>query len=132
LAALRSIKQAAKLSKHDGAWRYSKAFLLLYLKKYGEALKTYFDIENYKYKGEEITLGQVIKFNKDRLEIKNNDIVSNFILGFVYLKKLKNYPTSLEYFEKIITNYTEDKESYLILRKVDEFLKEIKREMKIS
>ena len=129
---LETCKVAMKYSNGNGTWRYNKAFLLLFLGKHSEALKLYSEIENFKYEGEEITINQVIYFNESRLIENPNDLISNFILGFVYLKKIHNNPQSLEYFENIKLKCSERTETKEIFQKVNEYLKEINRSLGIK
>lgn len=123
---------AMKFSGNNGTWRYNKAFLLLYLNRYPEALKLYSEIENINYKDEEMTLTQVIYFNENRIKSVPYDFRSNFVLGFVYLRKKNNPAHALEYFESIEREYSNIHDLKDLIKRVKGYLIEIRRSIKIS
>lgn len=123
---------AVKFSGKNGTWRYNKAFLLLYLNRYQEALKLYSEIENINYNDEEITLTQVIYFNENRIKSAPNDFRSNFVLGFVYLRKMNNPAHALEYFELIEREYSNNHDFKELNKRVKGYLIEIRRSIGIS
>ncbi|OGU73788.1 MAG: hypothetical protein A2V93_02850 [Ignavibacteria bacterium RBG_16_34_14] len=129
IKALKTCKVAKRYSNKNGTWRYNEAFLLLYLKRFEEAIVLYKEIENYSYKGEDGIVSEVIDFNKNRLADNVNDLVSNFVLGFVYYKKKDNFPLAEEHFNRILQTNSNTKVKEPIIKLVTQYLKEINKLM---
>lgn len=129
--ALKTIDIAKNVLKKDCIWRYNKAFLLMYLKKYQQAYKLYEEIIGQEYSKEYITLNEVIEFNESYVKSFPSFCQSYFILGILYLKKIQNYPKAYE-------NFTTFKKSQCyrssdFLKQItDNFLEEIKLYMNID
>lgn len=102
--ALNTLKMAKQHSNNDGTWRYNEAFLLMYLEKFDEAIKLYNAIEKKTFKEEHTILAQVFMFNNSQIKVDPKFYQSWFILGFLKLKKEKNYPEALEYFDIFLQN----------------------------
>lgn len=117
---------AMKFSAGNGTWRYNKAFLLLFMNEFSKALELYVEIENYDYYGEETAVDQVIYFNEQRLIVEPDNLISNFILGFVYFKKKNNPAQALEYFENIKIQKSRSTDIEKFFEKINKFLQEIK------
>lgn len=108
--ALKTIQQLQRVAGRDRTWMYSEAFLLLYLEDFKKGLASYRRIANYKFQGElENVVPQIITFNESQLKKEPDKIQSDFILGFIKMKKSRNYPEALEHFETFLTKATDAK-----------------------
>lgn len=101
--ALDTIERARKLAPEtENGWLYSKGFLLLNLERFQDAVTVYRELTEYHVDLEEVTVEQVVMFNKNILRVQPNYIQSLFILGYLSLIKVPNYPVALEYFETFL------------------------------
>lgn len=95
-SALQSVYLAKKYSlPNDWTWKYSEAFLKMYLGEYEAALKTYDTIFESFYDSEEFVLEQVLSFNLQQANKIPSLVESFFILGILTYKKNHNLPISL-------------------------------------
>jgi len=126
---LDTIKIAQEKSNNTCEWRYSKAFLLFYLKRFKEAFDECKKINKQKYYYENKTVIEVEDFTINFL--KNKDIPQlYFWLGYLNYKKKNNLPRSLEYFEIFMKK--SDQSMEFLKRKVISYLVEIKDQMNIK
>lgn len=100
--ALETIRKAKKCSGSDGTWRYNEAFLLMFLMRFDEALQLYKDITKISFQNEETVLAEVLDFNKNIVSQNSRFYQSYFILGYLYYKKISNYPEGYLYFEQFL------------------------------
>ena len=100
--ALQTIRDAMKVAGSDGTWRYSEAFLLMYMENFRRALTVYKQIAAYSYEGEKGVLEQIYEFNHKRIEVEPEKLQPWFIIGFLKYKKSRNYPEALEYLERFL------------------------------
>jgi len=128
---LKCVYRARDLARSDGTWRYNEGFLLMYMERFRESLKVYSRIVNTSFVGEENILVEIYKFNEDFLKTHPEKIQSYFIVGFLKYKKGLNYPDSLEYLEKFISEST-SKDKYRVLRdKAEVYHRELKKIMNL-
>jgi len=107
--ALETVRKAKKCSGNDGTWRYNEAFLLMYLGRFNEALTLYRDITKTSFANEEVVLAEILEFNK-KMTISNPKFCqSYFILGYLYYKKISNYPEGYSYFEQFLSKCKDSK-----------------------
>jgi len=112
--ALSSVNEAKRFARNDGTWRYSEAFLLMYLEKFEQALAVYRVISEYRYDGEEFILNDVYQFNEDFIRQNPDQIQSLFILGYLKYKKDSNYAEAYSWFEKFLNKASPAKHQVLI------------------
>lgn len=129
--ALRTIDEAQRHSGKDGSWRYSAAFLHFYLEEFDNGMNHYYKIAGYEYDEEQETLEQVIEFIRDFLEKNQKQLQCYFILGFLYLKKVKNHPEALIHFETFCNKAKYSKYKKLKSR-AERYIKTIKEQMELS
>ncbi len=128
--AIISIKKAQKYSKTTGEWRYSLAFLQLWLGKYPEAIKNIEKIAKHTYLNEMVTVLEVEEFNLGLLRSGKFKIQLYFWLGFLNYKKKNNLPKALEYLEEFERLSTLEMSS--LRHKSVPYLVEIKKQISIS
>lgn len=113
----------------DGTWRYTQGFLQMTLERFPDALKTYRQIENNTYVAEEITLGEVIEFNRQLLNRNPEHIQSLYILGFLAHVKQHNHPLALEYFDHFIRKARLKPKFKILVNEAQKYKGEIERNM---
>jgi tetratricopeptide (TPR) repeat protein len=128
--AMESIKKAKRYVRGTGEWRYSQAFLQLWLGRYPDAIKTLDKIVSCSYSHENITACEVEDFNLKLLKQGKFKGQLYFWLGFLNYKKKNNLPQSLEYFEKFENECTAD--MILLKQKSTPWLRDIRRDMGIN
>lgn len=129
--ALLSVRKAKKLAETDGTWRFNEAFLLMYLKKFEEALLIYSEIERISFPNEDRILSEVLEFNKTQIKKEPKFFQSYYILGFLYYKKIGNYPEAFGYFEHLVT-FCKDQRYKLLIEKANEYLEELNLRMNLK
>lgn len=128
--ALKSIKMAKRYVKNTGEWRYSQAFLQLWLEKYPDAIRTIDKIIKCSYFHEPITATEVEQFNLKLLKEGKFKPQLYFWLGFINYKKTNNLPKSLEYLEEFEKKCTD--EMLPLKNKSTPYLREIKKMMQLT
>ncbi len=131
LESLKSVEKAKQYSQGDGTWMYNKAFLLMYLDRFDEALKLYDKIGETTFPNEKHPLTLVIEFNKKIILDDSTNLKSLFILGFLMYKKENNCPMSYEYFLRFIEIPNKSSKYSLLISRVETYLNEIKEVMEI-
>lgn len=123
--ALEFVYKAKAISKGNGIWRYSMLYLLIKLNKHKEAITVLQELEKNNFRDETDCIMQTISYNQNCLKEDSNHIQSNFIIGALKFKKLKN-PTDAYYnLEKFISD-TKEKAEWLVLHnEAKSILKEI-------
>jgi hypothetical protein len=112
--ALSTVRKAKKCSGNDGTWRYNEAFLLMYLGKFDDALVIYKDITRINFLNEDRVLGEILNFNKNMIAQNSQFYQSYFILGYLFYKKVGNFPEAFNYFDQFVTNCKGSKFKILI------------------
>ena len=99
-AALATTERAERVATYDATWKYNKAFLLLWLGQYEEALKLCRSITRHSYQGEDGAVRDVELFNEKLIQGGHARPSVYFWLGHLYYQKNQNLPKALEYFEE--------------------------------
>jgi hypothetical protein len=131
-SALQAVYLAKKFSSSDNAgWRYSEAFLKMYLGDYETALKIYRIIFENSFDDEQYILDQVLTFNKNQILRKPPFIESYFIIGILLHKKQHNLPEALDYFNKFLNRVGKVKKYRLLKTEAKKYKREIEIEMQL-
>lgn len=132
-SALQSVYLAKKYSlPDDWTWKYSEAFLKMYLGEYETALKIYDTIFKSSYVSEEFVLEQVLSFNLQQANKIPSLVESFFILGILTYKKNHNLPVALEYFDKFLKRVGKNKKYHLLKSEAKKYIKEIEGQMQLN
>lgn len=123
--ALQTIKIAERHANGRGEWRYSKAFLLLWLEKYQDAWHVCQKISESSFQGEPTTIREVHDFNLQILQNHPDKIQLYFWLGFTQYKKAENAPMALKYLEYFYSAAHQDME--FLKEKANSYISEITR-----
>jgi tetratricopeptide (TPR) repeat protein len=125
-SAIKYVESAGDLSENllvdDFTWLYNKAFLLLYLGKFHEAIKLYDKIENKEFIKEESTVDQCIKFDSEILNQEPDKIQIHFVLGFLYLKKKSDFKKADYHFKKFLEKASNITSYNLLCEKTERYL----------
>jgi len=128
---LKMLLKAKKYSNNDYTWLYNKAFLYMYVGKFEKGFNDYKKLNTISFQNEDKIVQECIDFNKQLIEQEPNKKQALFILGFLYYKKLGNYPLALEYFERF-ERETKGNEKYkYLLKRSTTYIGELKKAMEI-
>jgi tetratricopeptide (TPR) repeat protein len=116
--ALKTIYKAKILAKNDLTWRWSEAFLLMYLGKHEKALSLYKKISKTNDASETDVLREVYQFIDYCVQSRPSEVQCYFITGYLKFKKESNYADAYSYFEKFTLNADSVKHSFLIQRAI--------------
>lgn len=130
--ALISIKKAKNVAKNDGTWRYNEAFIYMYLERWEESIKTYKKISEVRFTNEDLSVNEVLEFNKSYYKSYPNFLQSLFIIAFIKLKKENNLPEAFEFFNKFIEQAREIKKYEFLLIRAKSYLEEVKERMNLK
>ncbi|MEO6590235.1 MAG: hypothetical protein ABIP06_13130 [Pyrinomonadaceae bacterium] len=132
-SALQSVYLAKKYSLDDDwTWKYSEAFLKMYLGEHENSLKIYETIFTHSFDFEEDILNQVLEFNTQQTQKKPPFIESYFILALLNHKKLHNLPIALDYFDKFLNRIGKLKKYRWLKTEAKKYKKEIESQMQLK
>jgi tetratricopeptide (TPR) repeat protein len=129
--ALISVRKARKCSGNDGTWRYNEAFLLMYLDKFEEAFNLYREIVRFNFPNEDGVLSEILEFNKKMIKQDPKYFQSYFILGFLYYKKIINYPEAFHYLDQF-QNLCKDPKYKFLLKIASTYLEDLNLRMNLK
>ena len=129
--ALKTIYDARAHSKDNSTWRYSEVFLLMYLERFEQGLRSLKKITTSSFKREEITLLDVNSFIKRQLKKEPDKFQLYFLLGYLKYRKEMNYPEAYGYFEEFKKHADTNKHKCL-LQKANAYLKELEHKMSLK
>lgn len=130
--AIKLLKSAEIFSNGNYTWLYNKAFIYMYIEKYDKGLKCYHEIEKINFLNDYNTIEQCIKYNEDVLNIEPTKYQCLFILGFLYYKKLNNYPKSFDNYDLFCKKVKGNPKYQILYYEAENTLKEIKKVIKIK
>lgn len=129
--ALDTVRRAKKCSGNDGTWRYNEAFLLMFIEKFEDAIILYKEIVRFNFPNEDIVLTEILDFNKNMISKYPKYYQSYFILGYLYYKKIVNYPQGFHYLDQFVTLCKESKFKSLI-KMAENYLGELNLRMNLK
>lgn len=129
--ALKTIRKIKSFAGNDGTWRYSEAFLLMYLGEIKKSLSMYDQIIKNAFDGELFIVNQVIEFNKNYVITHPSFSQSYFIVGLLFCEKVGNYPEAIEYIEKCLSEIQRIPKHTQLIEKAETLKLKIKSSMKI-
>lgn len=127
--ALEYTKKAGALAPNSPVWRYNKTFLLLWLKKYVDALREASKLRRLSFSGEDLTIKETEEFMNKILD-ENKVPQLYFWLGYLSFFKKYNLPDALVNFEKFQALYLPEMQP--LKQKSIAYILEIKQKMKIK
>jgi tetratricopeptide (TPR) repeat protein len=86
----------------------------MHLGKFEEAVNLYREIVRFNFPNEDKVLSEIFNFNKNMVEENPDYYQFYFILGYLYYKKVVNYPEAYSYFEQFVTRCKDDKMRFLL------------------
>jgi tetratricopeptide (TPR) repeat protein len=114
--ALVTTTKAEMISNHRNSWMFNKAFLLMYLKRYNDAIDLYDRIYKDSLKRGKPIVDDVIKYIKRILKEEPHRYEFYYVLGFIYYKILNKERRAIKYF-RIVLDKSDSMDSYYKLRK---------------
>src|SRR5690606_2346379 len=99
--------------------------LLIMLNQCEEAIEVLDSIINNKYKGESITISEVISYNRACLKKNSTHVQSNFIIGTLIYKKLGKPLEAYEKLDEFVQNSSEKVGWKLLRDRAQLYLNEI-------
>ncbi|MBX4190453.1 hypothetical protein KW791_04140, partial [Candidatus Parcubacteria bacterium] len=127
---LKHIEVAEKYAGSHFEWKYSKAFLLLWLGRYNEALAICRKIARQDFPGEGKTIEAVELFNQQMISSGRARPETYFWLGYLNYKKKANLALGLQHFEDFAKRATPAMAP--LIAKASPYIDEIKREIGVE
>ncbi len=113
--ALKTCNALAALSGKNAAWKYSAAFLLLFLDREDKALNLYRELEKGSFEGEDTIVDQVIRFNEARLDLEPKRSFPLFILGFVFQTKKNDLKAAKKHYDEFLRRASSSRHPKLLI-----------------
>ena len=104
----------------------------MYVGKFEKGFNDYKKLTTISFQTEKNIVEECIDFNKQLIEQEQDKKQTLFVLGFLYYKKVGNYPLALDYFERFEIETKGNGEYEYLLKRSATYIGELKKEMEIS